>query len=112
MALLAALLFALIPAVQAYCSVDQPGGREAALAAAEDTDAGYHTACCDGFPDVAVDDRMSLQDGAPLAGKSSVADLVVSPGPTTFAFAAALHPLWRDRAPPEPAFRRFPRLLL
>lgn len=111
-ALIAAALFAIVPAVQAYCSIDLPVGPPAAWVAADDGDAEHPAGCCDAFPDAAVDDRASPYDGAPLAGKLSVFSFPLSRGTTGAGFAASLRRTWYDLPPPEPAFRRSPRRLL
>jgi hypothetical protein len=110
--LLAAVLFAIVPAVQAYCGIDLPVRALAASVAVDDSDGDDHTACCDSFPGAALDERISPHDGAPLVGKPSVPAIAPPRGATAALFAAAPHRVWHDRSPPEPVFHRFPRLLL
>jgi hypothetical protein len=115
----AAALFAVAPAVQAYCGVELPAGALAPSQAgdqpsfvAETGDAGHSDVpCCGDSPD-AVDDRVSPEHNAPLVGKAPVASLALAHGKTAAIFAAALHRARYDLPPPEPMFRRSPRLLL
>jgi hypothetical protein len=118
-ALAAAVLFAVVPAVQAYCGIELPVGVPAtwqaadqASYAAETGDAEHRTACCDAFPDAAIDDRASPQDAISLAGKFPAFSFAVSRGTTAAVFAALPRRTWYDLPPPEPMFRRLPRLLL
>jgi len=112
-ALVAAVLFAIVPAVQAYCGIGLPVGAPAAASVATDEgDAGHREGCCEAFPDAAIDDRASAQAGAPLVGKLPVPTLPVAHGATAAVFAAFPRRTPYHLPPPEPAFRRFPRLLL
>ncbi len=113
------MLFAIVPAVQAYCGIELPAGTPATSQvadqityAAETDDAEHRTPCCDAFPEAAIDDRTSPEDGAPLVGKAPVAALALSRGTTAAIFAALQRRTWYDLPPPEPMFRRLPRLLL
>jgi hypothetical protein len=109
--LVAAVLFAVVPAVQAYCGIELPAGTPATYAAETD-DAEHRTPCCDAFPEAAIDDRASPEDSAPLVGKAPVAALPLARGTTAAVFAALQRRTWYDLPPPEPMFRRLPRLLL
>jgi hypothetical protein len=118
-ALVAAVLFAVVPAVQAYCGIELPAGGPAtwqaahqASYAAETGDAEHRTSCCDAFPDAAIDDRASPKDATSLAGKLPVFSFTLSRGTTAAVFAALPRRTWYDLPPPEPMFRRLPRLLL
>ena len=118
-ALVAAVLFAVVPAVWAYCGVELPVGLAAPSQAmdqvsyaAETGDPEHDVSCCGVSPDAAVDDRASPQDGISLAGKPPLPSFAVSRGMTAAVFAALPRRTWYDLPPPEPMFRRLPRLLL
>jgi hypothetical protein len=118
-AVVAAVLFAVVPAVQAYCGVELPAGALAPSQAgdqpsfaAETGDPAHSVCCCGDSPDAAVDDRASPEHKAPLVGKAPVASLALAHGKTAAIFAVAPHRARYDLPPPEPMFRRSPRLLL
>jgi hypothetical protein len=118
-ALVAAVLFAVVPAVQAFCGIELPLGAPATSPAADQAsywgetgDAEHRHPCCDAFPSAAIDDRASPEDSAPFAGKGPVAAPAVAHGTNAAIFAAIQRYTSYDPPPPEPVFRRLRRLLL
>jgi hypothetical protein len=126
-ALAATILFAAAPAVRAYCSVELPATAPAgsptvsslvsltevrAWPATGHDGAGHGDPCCDVSPAAAVDERASAKDGAPFAAKLPVLSFTLTPGAIVGRPAPAFRPTGYHPPPPEPPFRRLPRLLL
>jgi hypothetical protein len=122
-ALAATILFAVAPVVRAYCSVELPAAAPAAPSTASPTQvqawpatgdggAGHGDPCCDVSPAAAVDERASPKDGTPSAGKLPVLSFILTSGAIVGRPVPAARPTGYHPPPPEPAFRRLPRLLL
>jgi len=122
-ALAATILFAVAPAVRAYCSVELPAAAPAAPSTASPTQvqawpatgdggAGHGDPCCDVSPAAAVDERASPKDGTPFAGKLPVLSFILTSSAIIGRPAPASRPAGYHPPPPEPLFRRLPRLLL
>ena len=122
-ALAATILFAVAPAVRAYCSVELPAAAPAAPSTASPTQveawpatgdggAGHGDPCCDVSPAAAVDERASSKDGTPFAGKLPVLSFILTSGAIVGRPVPASRPTGYHPPPPEPALRRLPRLLL
>lgn len=114
-AVIAAAIVALVPLAQALCGIDLAERSSLATAAHPHPDpSGHGAACCERLP-VSVTDPRLAGDAAAAAASDPPRSFVAAPwsGPRASpgiarrsAFAAARPP------PPEPAFRRVPRLLL
>jgi hypothetical protein len=122
-ALAATILFAAAPAVRAYCSVELPAAAPAAPSTAPpiqvqawpatgDGGAGHGDPCCDVSPAAAVDERTSPKHGTPSAGKLPVLSFILTSGAIVGRPVPAARPTGYHPPPPEPLFRRLPRLLL
>ncbi len=122
-ALAATIVFAAAPAVRAYCSVELPAAAPAAPPSASPTEvrawpatghdgAGHGDPCCDVSPAAAVDERASPKDATPFVGKLPILSFILTPGAIVGRPAPASRPTGYHPPPPEPAFRRLPRLLL
>ena len=114
-ALAATILFAAVPAVRAYCSVELPAISPTEVrtwSATGHDGAGHGDPCCEVSPAAAVDERASPKDGTPFAGKLPVLSFILTPGAIVGRPAAASRPTAYHPPPPEPAFPRLPRLLL
>jgi hypothetical protein len=118
-ALAATILFAAAPAVRAYCSVELPAASPAgsptevrAWPATGHDGAGHGDPCCDVSAVVAVDERVLPKDGTSFAGKLPVLSFILTSGAIVGRPVPAARPTGYHSPPPEPAFRRLPRLLL